>query len=181
MFERNRRRIVPIVPRSSRPIAILVLSAASIVAAGAAWISAVPLRGATAGPEAQVQPPRKAAAKGRIAAPPSPAPSLVRARNAAKQGLLDLEDAIARAELVIAVRMLDVFEAKIVRGGKQEDVTLQYRFEPVRTLKGIYARDVLLLTGQDLGIYRYGAGRCWRRRRREFWRPCRGRSMIRRR
>ena len=79
-------------------------------------------------------------------------------RNAAKQGLLDLEDAIARAELVIAVRLLDVSETKIVRGGKQEEVTLQYRFEPVRTLKGIYARDVLLLTGQDLGIYRYGAG-----------------------
>ncbi len=53
---------------------------------------------------------------------------------------------------------MDVFESKIVRGGKQADVTLQYRFEPVRTLKGLYARDALLLTDQDLGIYRYGAG-----------------------
>ncbi len=90
--------------------------------------------------------------------PRAPEPTIVRARNAAKQGLLDLEDGIARAELVVAVRLLDVSESKIVRGGKQVDVTLQYRFEPVRTLKGIYARDVLLLTGQDLGIYQYGAG-----------------------
>jgi hypothetical protein len=94
------------------------------------------------------------------AAPVAPAgPALLgRVRNAAKQGLLDLENAIAQAELVIAVRMLDVSETKIVHGGKQEEVTAQYRFEPVRILKGIYARDVLLLTGQDLGIYRYGAG-----------------------
>ena len=55
-------------------------------------------------------------------------------RNAAKQGLLDLESAIAQAELIIAVRLLDVSESKIVHGGKQEQVTAQYRFEPVRTL-----------------------------------------------
>jgi HEAT repeat protein len=82
----------------------------------------------------------------------------VRPRNAAKQGLLDLENGIAQAELIIAVRMLDVSETKIVHGGKQKQVTAQYRFEPARILKGIYARDALLLTGQDLGIYRYGAG-----------------------
>jgi hypothetical protein len=51
-----------------------------------------------------------------------------------------------------------VSESKIVRGGKQEEVTAQYRFEPVRILKGIYARDVLVLTGQDLGIYQCGTG-----------------------
>ena len=112
----------------------------------------------TAGPEAQGQPPPKAADKGFITPPPTKAPSIVRARNAAKQGMLDLEDAIARAELIVAVRLMDVFESKIVRGGKQADVTLQYRFAPVRTLKGLYARDALLLTDQDLGIYRYGAG-----------------------
>jgi hypothetical protein len=51
-----------------------------------------------------------------------------------------------------------VSESKIVRGGKQEEVTAQYRFEPVCILKGINARDVLLLTDQDLGIYQYGTG-----------------------
>ncbi len=153
MFERSRRRVVAIVPRSGRSIATLVLSSAGIVLAGMAWSEIGPIHSVMARPRAQVQAP----AKGFIATP-SPDPAIVRARNAAKQGLLDLEDAISRAELVIAVRMLDVFESKIVRGGKQQDITLQYRFEPVRTLKGIYARDVLLLTGQDLGIYRYGAG-----------------------
>jgi hypothetical protein len=66
--------------------------------------------------------------------------------------MLDLENTIASAELIVAVRLLDVSESKIIRGGKREEVTAQYRLEPVRILKGIYARDVLLLTGQDLGI-----------------------------
>ena len=74
------------------------------------------------------------------------------------RGCSTWRDAIARAELVIAVRLVDVVESKIVHGGKQVEVTLQYRFEPVRTLKGIYVRDTLLLTDADLGIYRYGAG-----------------------
>jgi len=75
-----------------------------------------------------------------------------------RQGILDLEDAIARAELIVAVRLVDMTEAKIVHGGKTEVVTQQFRFEPVRTIKGIFARDALLLTGQDLGIYRFGEG-----------------------
>lgn len=151
MRARNHRRMGLIELRSSRSLASLVWPAAGIVVAAAIGTAA-------AGTGPPVQPPPGAAPKGVVAQPVSPAPSLVRARNAAKQGLLDLEDAIARAELVIAVRLLDVSETKIVHGGKQVEATLQYRFEPVRTLKGIYARDSLLLTGQDLGIYRYGAG-----------------------
>ena len=54
----------------------------------------------------------------------------------AGQGMLDLEDAIARAELVLAVRLVDMTEAKIVHGGKTEVITQQFRFEPVRTLEG---------------------------------------------
>ena len=64
-------------------------------------------------------------------------------------GILDLEDAIVRAELIVAVRLLDVTEARIVHGGKTEVVTQQFRFEPARTIQGIFARDSLLLTGQD--------------------------------
>jgi HEAT repeat protein len=158
MFERGHWWNVTTGYRSGTSIATLALSAVGIVLAVAAWTSAGPLRGARAGPEAPVQAPPKAAPEEFLAPPPPREPSIVRARNAAKQELLDLEDAIARAELVIAVRLVDVYESKIVRGGKQEDVTLQFRFEPVRTLKGIYARDALLLTGQDLGVYRYGAG-----------------------
>ena len=160
MFERGHQRLVPIVHRSGRPIATLVLSAAGIVLVGVGvnGLMGGPILGAAAGPAAQEKPAPKPAPAAVVAPPRAPEPSLTRARNPAKQGLLDLEDGIARAELVIAVRMLDVSESRIVHGGKQVDVTLQYRFEPVRTLKGIYARDSLLLTDRDLGVYRYGAG-----------------------
>jgi HEAT repeat protein len=89
---------------------------------------------------------------GRIAARAAPA------RRPTRQGTLDLEDAITRAELVVVVRLVDMTEAKIVHGGKTEVVTQQFRFEPVRTIKGIFARDALLLTGQDLGIYQFAEG-----------------------
>jgi HEAT repeat protein len=152
--------------RGKQPMRRLVKSACFLVSLFVWGIAPAFVRVAGAdGPVAQRAAPRhtvpakdtpKAAP---VAAPLAPAGAalLARVRNTAKQGLLDLENAIAQAELVIAVRMLDVSETKIVHGGKQEQVTAQYRFEPVRILKGIYARDVLLLTGQDLGIYRYGA------------------------
>jgi HEAT repeat protein len=72
--------------------------------------------------------------------------------------VLDLEPAVTPAELILAVRLVDVTETKIVHGGRDVQVTEQYRFEPVRVLKGIFARESLLLTGQDLGIYRFAGG-----------------------
>lgn len=72
-----------------------------------------------------------------------------------KQEILDLEPAVAQAELILAVRLVDVTETKIVHGGRNIQITEQYRFEPVRVLKGIFARESLLLTGQDLGIYQF--------------------------
>ncbi len=162
MSERLKRRVLEGFGlwegRKSLPGAII--SAAFLLLVAAAWTTTGALRGATADPQAEGQntpSPKATPAKG-VPFEQTPAPVLVRARNAAKQGMLDLENAIARAELILAVRLVDVFETKIVHGGKQEMVTLQYRFEPVRMLKGIYARDTLLLTGQDLGIYQYGAG-----------------------
>ncbi len=79
MFEQGQRRIGPIVHRSGRSMATLVSSAAGVVLAAMAWTSAGSLRGATAGPEAQGQPPPKAADKGFITPPPTKAPSIVRA------------------------------------------------------------------------------------------------------
>ena len=89
-------------------------------------------------------------------------PALAAARagtsgNADRHLILDLEPAVAQAELILAVRLVDVTETKIVHGGRTEQVTQQYKFEPVRVLKGIFARDALLMTGQDLGIYRFAA------------------------
>jgi HEAT repeat protein len=72
--------------------------------------------------------------------------------------ILDLELAVAQAELILAVRLVDVTETKIVHGGRNVQITEQFRFEPVRVLKGIFARESLLLTGQDLGIYRFAEG-----------------------
>jgi HEAT repeat protein len=69
--------------------------------------------------------------------------------------VLDLEPAVAQAELILAVRLVDVTETKIVHGGRDVRITEQFRFEPVRVLKGIFARDSLLMTGEDLGIYRF--------------------------
>ena len=89
-------------------------------------------------------------------APPGRPEARGASRRPVKQGVLDLEDALLRAELVVVVRLVDMTEAKIVHGGKTEVVTQQFRFEPVRTVKGIFAREALLLTGQDLGIYRFG-------------------------
>ncbi len=77
---------------------------------------------------------------------------------AARMGILDLEPAVAQAELVLAVRLVDVTETKIIHGGQNVQVTQQYRLEPIRVLKGIFARTELLMTGQDLGIYRFAEG-----------------------
>ncbi|AGA31265.1 HEAT repeat domain-containing protein [Singulisphaera acidiphila] len=79
-------------------------------------------------------------------------------RRPAKQGILDLEAPIMQAELILVVRLVDMTESKLVYGGKTEVVTQQFRFEPVRTIKGIFARDSLLLTGQDLGIQQFAGG-----------------------
>jgi HEAT repeat protein len=84
---------------------------------------------------------------------PRPAPPQVN-----RPDVLDLEPAVSQAELILAVRLVDVTETKIVHGGRDVQVTEQYRFEPVRVLKGIFAREALLLTGQDLGIYRFAGG-----------------------
>lgn len=72
-----------------------------------------------------------------------------------RPGMLDLESAVQQAELILAARLVDVTETKIVHGGRNVEVTQQFRLEPVRVLKGIYARDELLMTGQDLGVYRF--------------------------
>jgi HEAT repeat protein len=82
--------------------------------------------------------------------------SYVGAAAAVERGdVLDLEPAVAQAELILAVRLVDVAETKIVHGGRNVQITEQFRFEPVRVLKGIFAHESLLLTGQDLGIYRF--------------------------
>ena len=76
----------------------------------------------------------------------------------ARREVYDLEPAVAQAELILVARLVDVTETKIVSGGRDEQVTQQYRLEPVEVVKGIFARDSLLMTGQDLGTYRFAEG-----------------------
>jgi HEAT repeat protein len=63
---------------------------------------------------------------------------------------LDLEPA-AQADLILVARVAEIGEQKMVYGGKTERVSVQLTFTPVRTLKGVFTRDALLLTTDDLG------------------------------
>ncbi len=66
---------------------------------------------------------------------------------------LDLEPSLRSAALVMAVRVDDVREVRIVYGGKGSETLYQYTFEPIRVLKGVYSRPQLLMTNADLRLY----------------------------
>src|ERR1700730_66767 len=68
---------------------------------------------------------------------------------------LDLESALADSGLVLVGRVTDVSETKIGMGGKGERSLLQYKFEPVLVLKGVFSRESLLLTSADLGTQQF--------------------------
>src|SRR6202040_4242043 len=68
---------------------------------------------------------------------------------------LDLESALADSSLVLVGRVTDVSETKLGVGGKGERSLLQYKFEPVLALKGVFSRESLLLTSDDLGIQQF--------------------------
>jgi HEAT repeat protein len=68
---------------------------------------------------------------------------------------LDLEAALADSSLVLVGRVTDVSETKIGVGGKGERSLLQYRLEPVSVLKGVFSRESLLLTSDDLGTQQF--------------------------
>ncbi|MDB5385373.1 MAG: hypothetical protein JWM11_1019 [Planctomycetaceae bacterium] len=70
---------------------------------------------------------------------------------------LDLEGAAGSADLILVVRVSEVSETKVVFGGKAERVSQQFKFEPLQVLKGIFTRDVLSLTTDDIGNYGEGA------------------------
>jgi hypothetical protein len=76
---------------------------------------------------------------------------------ASRPDVLDLESALQRADLVVAAKLVEITESRVVQGGRNVQVTQQYRLEPVRIIKGIFARDALLMTGTDLGVYQFAA------------------------
>jgi len=66
---------------------------------------------------------------------------------------LDIEAAVADAELILVSQVVDVREIPMPVGGKGERTMHQIQFKPVRVLKGIFARDGLTLTSYDLGTF----------------------------
>jgi len=68
---------------------------------------------------------------------------------------LDLDSVLADSGLVLVGRVTDVSETKIGVGGKGESSLLQYKFEPVLVLKGVFSRESLLLTSEDLGTQQF--------------------------
>src|SRR5207302_286903 len=68
---------------------------------------------------------------------------------------LDLESALTDSGLVLVGRVIDVSETKLGVGGKGERSLLQYKFEPVLVLKGVFSRESLLLTSDDLGTQQF--------------------------
>jgi hypothetical protein len=71
---------------------------------------------------------------------------------------LDIEPAVAQAELILVTRIEEIREIPLPVGGKGERAMLQIRFKPMRVLKGVFAREALTLTNYDLGISQSRAG-----------------------
>src|ERR1700730_2563242 len=65
---------------------------------------------------------------------------------------LDLESPLGEARLVVAGRGGDVSRTGIRVGGKGALTLLQFKFVPVLPLKGVFSRESLSLTSDDLGI-----------------------------
>ena len=68
---------------------------------------------------------------------------------------LDLEPALVEASVVLVGRVVRVSQTNIAVGGKGERSLLQFEFEPVLALKGVYSRESLSLTSDDLGAWRF--------------------------
>ena len=63
----------------------------------------------------------------------------------------DLEPGVAQAHLVMVVRVASISRLTVVEGAKTDVAIREYRFEPIRRLKGIFQRDQLSMTAGDLG------------------------------
>ncbi len=64
----------------------------------------------------------------------------------------NLEPSVGQAHLVMVARVIRISRVTVVEGAKTEVAVREYRFQPVRRLKGIFQRDELSMTGPDLGL-----------------------------
>lgn len=63
----------------------------------------------------------------------------------------NLEPGVEQAHLVMVARVASISRVTVVEGAKTETALREYRFQPVRILKGIFQRDQLSMTATDLG------------------------------
>jgi hypothetical protein len=64
----------------------------------------------------------------------------------------NLEPAVAQAHLVMVARVASISRVTVVEGAKTDVSLREFRFQPVRVLKGVFQRDQLSMTGSDLGL-----------------------------
>ncbi len=62
-----------------------------------------------------------------------------------------LEPGLAQAQLVMVARVASISKLTVVEGAKTDIALREYRFQPIRRLKGIFQRDQLSMTAVDLG------------------------------
>jgi len=64
----------------------------------------------------------------------------------------NLEPGVGQAHLVMVARVASISRVTVVEGAKTDVALREFRFQPVRRLKGIFQRDELSMTASDLGI-----------------------------
>lgn len=62
-----------------------------------------------------------------------------------------LEPGVGQAHLVMVARVASISRLTVVEGAKTDVALREYRFQPVRRLKGVFQRDQLSMTAADLG------------------------------
>jgi HEAT repeat protein len=62
-----------------------------------------------------------------------------------------LEPGVSQAHLIMVARVASISRLTVVEGAKTDLAIREYRFQPIRRLKGIFQRDQLSMTAADLG------------------------------
>src|SRR5215211_2855161 len=70
----------------------------------------------------------------------------------------NLEPGVGQAHLVMVVRVASISQVTVVEGAKTDTALREYRFQPIRRLKGLFQRDQLSMTAADLGCPPEAAG-----------------------
>lgn len=63
----------------------------------------------------------------------------------------NLEPGVRQAHLVMVARVASISRVTVVEGAKTDVALREYRFQPIRRLKGVFQRDQLSMTAADLG------------------------------